>query len=151
MPLPEQIVFFSAGAFFLVGLLCGGWKYHHIHQSADHKASAPEYVNIAHRAALMYAFACLLLQQVVVQSRLSDAIELACVVVLVTYFAIAQLGYIIHGFLQDTDNQLARPHRMGKTQIPALAMRIFMVSLFWGEVLAFALLFGGAVHAIGWS
>jgi len=36
------------------------------------------------------------------------------------FFAAAVLGYVIHGALRDTDNQLARPHRLGtRTVSPA--------------------------------
>ena len=49
----------SAGIFFLTGLLTGAWKYLHILRSAEGRA--PPYVDVAHRASLLYAFACALL------------------------------------------------------------------------------------------
>mgnify|MGYP002653205800 CR=1 FL=1 len=49
----------SAGVFFLSGLLTGVWKYAHMARTPA--AQAPVYVDIAHRAALFYSFAALLI------------------------------------------------------------------------------------------
>ena len=51
----------SAGVFFSVGLLTGVWKYIEIARSP--KAQSPVYVDVAHRAALLYSFASLLLAE----------------------------------------------------------------------------------------
>jgi hypothetical protein len=48
----------SAGSFFFLGLVFGAWKYVCIARSED--AQAPPYVDIAHRAALLYSFGCAL-------------------------------------------------------------------------------------------
>lgn len=140
---PERLSTLGTGAFFLTGLLCGAWKYWHIRRSKD--ATSPEYVDIAHRAGLMYAFSCLVIRHFVKQSALNDEIERACVLALLVYFTMAQFSYIVHGLLRDTDNQLRRPHRLGGLKIPSLWMTIFMRSLIAVEIGAFAVLFWGAL------
>src|SRR5262245_9931013 len=97
----------SAASFFALGLLAGVWKYAWIARTADGRA--PSYVDVAHRAALLYAFACHLLGQLCARSAWPDWVNLAAAIVLVSFFAAAVLGYVVHGVLRDTDNQLRRP------------------------------------------
>ena len=131
----------SAGAFFLTGLVTGAWKYACIARSAE--AKAPTYVDIAHRASLLYAFACALIATFCAQSGFSEAVNLACAAVLIAYFAISVFGYLVHGLLRDTDSQLARPHRLGAKTLPAFVMTAFMVSLIAAEIGAFGVVFAG--------
>lgn len=144
MPLAQKISMCAVGVFFLVGLVCGGWKYLHIRRAAQ--ATAPEYVNISHRAGLMYAFSCLIVERMVQLSHLEDATETVCVALLLTYFVLAQSSYIIHAFLRDTENQLQRPHRLGSVKFSATVMSCFMISPFIAEVGAFATLFFGVIR-----
>lgn len=130
-----------AGAFFLTGLLTGAWKYACIARSPD--ARAPVYVDIAHRTSLLYAFACALIATFTASSAFSERQNLVATVVLIAYFAVSVLGYLVHGALRDTDNQLARPHRLGTRTLPNAAMTTFMVSLIAAEVVAFAFVFTG--------
>lgn len=138
-----QLLLVFGGLFFLTGLLCGVWKYLAIARSPE--ARAPVYVDIAHRAALMYAFSTLVVQRFVDASRLSHTVELIAVLVQVVFFALALTSYLIHGWLRDTDNQLARPHRIGRGQLPPALMVGFMVSLILAEVGGFAVLLWGAL------
>jgi len=131
----------SAGGFLLLGLLAGAWKYQHIFSSRD--ARAPVYVDVAHRAALMYAFACALLADLVGRSAWSAPVNFAASVLMITFFALAMLGYVVHGALRDTDNQLAQPHRLGQRTIPKAAMLTFMSALILGEVGGFVVIFSG--------
>jgi hypothetical protein len=141
----ETFCFASAGAFFLVGLLAGIWKYHAIATTAD--ARAPIYVDIAHRAALQYAFACALMAQLAARGAWSNATNLAASVTLVTFFAAAVAGYLVHGVLRDTDNQLRRPHVLGRRTVPPGAMRGFMTLLATAEVAGFVVLLTGFLAA----
>src|SRR5437870_102204 len=100
----------SAGAFLITGLATGIWKYACIAASPD--ARAPVYVDVAHRTSLMYAFACGLLAMLCERSAWRDAVNLAAAIAAVAFFALAVAGYVVHGALRDTDNQLARPHRL---------------------------------------
>lgn len=95
----------------------------------------------------MYAFSCLLLERMVASSHLDHRVESSCVVALVFYFAWAQLGYIIHGWLGDTDNQFRRPHRLGRLVIPDNLMSIFMISLIFFELGATVTLLVGVIDA----
>ena len=131
----------SAGSFFLVGLLAGAWKYLQIRRSPEAKAS--KYVDLAHRAALMYAFANVLLGQFVEKSRWSMEVNGAAVIVLEVFFGVSVLGYMVHGALGDTDNQFQKPHRLGRRTIPAPTMTMFMLTLIGAEVVAFAVIFAG--------
>ncbi len=131
----------TAGFFFFFGLLFGAWKYAHIARSP--KAQAPYYVDVAHRSSLLYAFACGLLGQLCAASRWSNTVNLVASIALIVYFGLSVLGYAVHGWLRDTDNQLEQPHKLGQKRIPAAAMRAFMVSLVVAEVGAFAVLFSG--------
>lgn len=135
----------SAGGFFLAGLLAGAWKYLHIRRSPE--VRAPLYVDLAHRSALMYAFANGLLAQFVAQSRWSDRANLAAAIVLNLFFAASVLAYVVHGALGDTDNQFRRPHRLGPSIIPDAAMTGFMLALIGSEVAAFLVIFAGYLLA----
>ncbi|HEX2657138.1 MAG TPA: hypothetical protein VHU40_02655 [Polyangia bacterium] len=135
----------GAGGFFLLGLLCGAWKYLRIRHSPERRA--PLYVDLAHRAALMYAFANVLLARFVEQSRWSDRANLSAAIVLQFFFATSVLGYVVHGALGDTDNQFQRPHRLGTTTIPDAAMTAFMIALIGAEIAAFSVLFVGYLLA----
>ncbi len=66
------------------------------------------------------------------------------------FFALAIATYVIHGLLQDTDNQLRRPHRLGQRLLPAWATGLFMTLLMAGEVGGALVLGTGAMLGI-WS
>lgn len=135
----------TAGVFFLFGLLFGAWKYACIVRSET--AQAPYYVDVAHRSALLYAFACGLLSQLCAVNAWSNTVNLVAAIVLVVYFAASVLGYAVHGALRDTDNQLKRPHQLGRKKIPNGAMLTFMLSLVIAEVTAFLVIFSGYLAA----
>jgi len=54
-----KITLLAAGLIFLLALVLGVWKYRQIMAAEDHRAHP--YVDIAHRAALLYSFATLLI------------------------------------------------------------------------------------------
>lgn len=133
----------AAGAFLLVGMVTGWWKYRHMMRSES--ATAPVYVDICHRTALMYAFACIVLQQLALHSRWSETANLIAVMVPVIFFASAVAGYAVHGWLQDTDNQLRRPHKLGNTTVSAAVVRAYMIALAVGEIGGVVVLLAGVV------
>lgn len=136
----------SAGVFFLVALLTGVWKYLQIR--ASETASAHPYVDIAHRASLMYSFAAMLLAQFAEISQLSDKVEWWAVLFPLVYFAYAILLYIIHGALQDTENQLKPPFTMGSLVLPPVFVGLSMWSLIVAEIGGFLVLFYGVLAAL---
>lgn len=122
----------SAGIFLVAGLLTGVWKYLAIMRSD--KARAPYYVDIAHRASLLYASSSLILAALAYFSIWSERINFYAVLLNVVYFALAIGTYVIHGLLKDTDNQLRRPHRLGKLSLHTALIQLFMWSLIAAEV-----------------
>jgi hypothetical protein len=136
----------AAGVFFLTGLLTGVWKYWHIARTKE--AQAPAYVDIAHRASLLYSFAAMLLAQFAALSAFSAEVNLWAAVIPLALFAAAIVGYVVHGFLNDTDNQLRRPHQIGAMTLPRHALLAFMMVLMAGEIGGFAVLFVGTLKTL---
>lgn len=146
MGIAEKLAIVGAGSFFLVGLLSGVWKYLQIHQSDT--GEAHPYVDIGHRASLLYAFASILLAKFAGISRLGDTVELVAMSALMFYFATAILTYLAHGFFQDTDNQLKAPHTMGPLKLSPAGISIYMWGLIVGEIAGFLVLFYGVLVAL---
>ncbi len=142
----DQLCLLAAGSFFLTGLLTGLWKYACIARSET--ATAPVYVDIAHRAALMYSFSALLLRAFLPYSPLSPAGTLWAAGLPLLFFAAAIVTYLVHGLLRDTDNQLRHPHRLGARTLPRLAIHGFMWALAAAEIGGFAVLFWGFLRGL---
>lgn len=136
----------AAGVFFMSGLLTGVWKYTSIMGAEN--AQAPVYVDIAHRTSLMYAFAAILMREFVPYSPLGPTGTLWAVAVPILFFASAIAMYILHGILRDTDNQLRRPHVLGRGTVPGVLITIYMVALIAGEIGGFAILFFGLLRSV---
>jgi hypothetical protein len=136
----------ASGLFFLVGLLTGVWKYRAIMSSEDHRA--PYYVDICHRSALMYSFACLVLAEFARHSAWSARVDAWAVAVPIVFFALAVASYAAHGWLRDTGNQLAPPHRLGSRTLPGGLVPAFMAALAIGEIGGFTVLFAGYLAAL---
>lgn len=129
-----NVAIISAGIFFLNGLLTGVWKYRQIVSSEN--AMAHPYVDIAHRASLLYSFAAILLSVFVEISQLPAGIELLAVSLLILYFTAAIMSYMMLGFSQQTDNQFAHPRR---------GLTVAMWSLIVAETGGFLVLFYGVL------
>jgi len=93
-----------AGIFFMVGLLTGAWKFTCMMKSKDFKA--PYYVDIAHRAALLYSFAAILIAVFAYLSIFSSWVNILATIAPLLFFAIAIVNYIKLGFVNETNNQL---------------------------------------------
>ena len=139
----ERIALLGSGVYFLIGLLTGVWKYREIMSSPT--GQAHPYVDILHRAALMYAFASLVVWKFAELSSLGRGVELAAVVALEGYFGIALATYFVHALLKDTDNQMRAPFRLGTATLPRAMIEALMWSLIAAEVGGFVVLFYGAV------
>lgn len=140
----ETFCLLAAGIFFASGLLTGVWKYLATMRATE--AQAPVYVDIAHRASLLYAFATMLLREFVPYSPVDAATTLWVVAAPILFFASAIAVYVLHGLLRDTDNQLRRPHVLGKRHLPTLAIHLYMGALVLGEIGGFAILFYGLLR-----
>eukprot|EP01133_Synstelium_polycarpum_P027444 gene27445-33117_t len=105
--------------------------------TSDNHLAHP-YVDIAHRAALMYSFATLLIAVFVELSAWPTWINLTSAAVVVFFFLAAIFSYIAHGAMKDTDNQF-------ESAGPPLHLGMFLLIL--GEVGGFAVLLAGFVKA----
>jgi len=124
----------AAMIFFMTALLTGTWKYFCIRNSQT--AEAPVYVNIAHRAALMYSFAALLLAVFASLSVFSDTVNTVAICFPLFYFALAIVRYIQLGIVNQTDNQhLNPPSRTGEL--------VLLSSLIVAEIGGFGVLAAG--------
>lgn len=141
-----KLAFYAAGVFFLTGLLTGVWKY--LCMDASEKGEAPYYVNICHRAALLYAFAAMILVEFARYSAWDWWVDLLAVIFPLFYFAESILVYAVHGLLQDTDNQLVKPHKLGNSTISEKLIKGFMWSLIVAEIGGFIVLFAGVVQTL---
>lgn len=139
----------AAGVFFSSGLLTGVWKYWHIARSPQ--AVAPVYVDIAHRTSLLYSFAALLLAVFAHLSAWQRSTNLWAAAVPLAFFATAIGGYILHGLLQDTDNQFREPHKIGSMPLPKGGLHGLMGLLVVGEIGGFAVLFAGVLRTFGYA
>lgn len=136
----------SCGLFFLTGLLTGVWKYASIARSP--KAQAPVYVDLCHRAALMYSFACLVLAKFAELSAWSPWVDFWATLAPIAFFAQAVLVYAVHGWLDDTDNQLRQPHVLGRRTLPAWVVSGSMWMLAAAEIGGFVVLLAGAMRQL---
>lgn len=103
LELATQVALIAAGSIFVWGLLLGVWKFAQIAASPD--GCAHVYVDIAHRAALMYSFATLLLAALVQFSAWPTWVNVAALAVVIVFFAGAIASYCVHGWRRDTTNQ----------------------------------------------
>jgi hypothetical protein len=115
----------ACGIFFLVGLITGVSKYYHILLSKE--AQAPVYVDIAHRASLMYSFATLVLAKFVELSPYSETVTFWSAAAPIVFFALAISTYVIHGLLKDTDNQMKKTRKLGVSTLP----NCVIITLWW--------------------
>lgn len=138
----------ACGIFILTGLLTGVWKYAHIHASKDVAAQAPVYVDIAHRTSLMYSFAALVLAKFVELSPYSEGVTFWAAAAPIIFFALAIATYLIHGVLNDTDNQMRTPHVLGSFTLPNWVIVTFMVALIAAEIGGFTILFVGFLSTL---
>ncbi len=131
-----EAVLLAAGLIFLWALLLGVWKYRQMATSDNHLAHP--YVDIAHRAALLYAFATLLIAVFVELSAFSDTVNAIAALTAIFFFVFAIAGYMVHGARRDTDNQI-------RNAVPGL--HTFMWLLIAGEIGGFGVLLVGFVDA----
>lgn len=129
-----KLTLLAAGLTFLLALVLGVWKYRQIMAADDHRAHP--YVDIAHRAALLYSFATLLLAVFVELSAWPAWVNLTAAAVVVFFFVAAILSYIGHGARRDTENQF---------ESPAPGLGAAMAFLIAGEIGGFGVLLAGFV------
>ncbi|MGB3663462.1 hypothetical protein [Mycolicibacter algericus] len=127
-----KVTLLAAGLIFLLALLLGVWKYQQIVTSENHQAHI--YVDIAHRAALLYSFATLLVAVFVELSGWPTWVNMTASMVMVYFFVTAIASYMLHGALRDTTNQFEKAGPL---------LKVGMVLLIVGEIGGFAVLLAG--------
>lgn len=147
LPYPTALGLLFAAGFLFCGLLTGVWKYLEMRRTAE--AIAPVYVNIAHRAALLYAYAMTLLSLLTLQTSLSPARQVSLLVVLACCFGFAIGSYVLHGLLRDTDNQFRKPLVLGKRHLHGATADIIMLGKGAAELIASGWLMLGFWQALG--
>ena len=141
LELDTKVIVLVAGLLLLWALGLGVVKYHQMSTSTD--GTAHRYVDIAHRAALMYSFAALVLAVLAQFSAWSVMVDVIAASVVLLFFVAAVVGYTVHGLRRDTENQFVDP-------VPGT--HLFMVSLIVGEIGGTAVLVAGfAVEQFGAS
>lgn len=127
-----KAVLLLAAVMFLWALLLGVWKYRQMATSESHLAHP--YVDTAHRAALLYSFALLLIAAFVQLSGWSAVVNMIAAAAMAFYFFAAVAGYVFHSWRGDTDNQFRDP-------VPGT--NAFMVSLIAAEIGGWLVLVAG--------
>lgn len=131
-----RLTLLAAGLIFLLALVLGVWKYRQMAVSENHLAHP--YVDIAHRAALLYSFATLLIAVFVELSGWPTWVNLTAAMVVVLFFVIAIVTYIGHGMKRDTTNQFEHPTG---------SLHAGMLALIVAEIGGFTALLAGFVDA----
>jgi hypothetical protein len=134
---PTMATLLAAGLIFLLALALGIWKYRQMATSPDHLAHP--YVDIAHRSALLYSFATLLVAVFVELSAWPAWVNATAAATIIVFFVGAIGSYILHGAKRDTTNQLAQPGR---------SIHLAMTALIVAEIGGFAVLLIGFLK--GW-
>ena len=130
-----KAVLLAAAAMFLWALLLGVWKYRQMIAAPD--GLAHPYVDTAHRAALLYSFALLLVATFVELSGWSTLVNLLSAGAMSFYFFAAIAGYVYHGWRRDTTNQFHPPNA---------STGAFMTSLIAAEIGGWLVLAAGFVE-----
>lgn len=129
-----KAILLLAAAMFLWALLLGVWKYRQM--ATSESSLAHPYVDTAHRAALLYSFALLLVATFVELSGWSTLVNLLAAGAMAFYFFAAVAGYAVHGWIKDTDNQFHDPIR---------GLGAFMIALIVAEIGGWLVLIAGFV------
>lgn len=137
-----KISLLSSGLFLLAGMLIGIVKYRAMLTSVTH--TAPVYIDIAHRAALMYSFAMLVIAKLLEYSPYSNRVQLGAAGLVLAFLALTVTGYLMHGLRNRTDN-LFRERTFTTTW--------YMYLLIAGEISGLSVIIWGFIETqiLGWK
>jgi hypothetical protein len=96
-----KISILFAGLYLLIGMLTGVWKYAAMMKSENHKSSM--YIDIAHRNALLFSFACLVIAKLMESSPFSPVMQLVITLIPLFYFSLTTINQIKEGFAGRTE------------------------------------------------
>lgn len=134
MNIAIKISLLASGVFLLTGLLTGVVKYRKTMSSPDHRA--PVYIDIAHRASLLYSFASLVMAKLLEYSPYSQSVQLIAVAFPLFFFAVTIGGYSVFGMLNTTNNIFNRRN---------FITTWYMYALIAGEIGGFVIILWGFV------
>lgn len=103
MNLAVKLTLAASGLFLLVGMIGGILKYHGIMTSPNHRAHP--YIDVAHRASLLYSFAALVMAALLYFSPYSLPVQLVITGVPLFFFAAAIAQYFRLGLAGEATNQ----------------------------------------------
>ncbi|HEX4844288.1 MAG TPA: hypothetical protein VFV57_11500 [Limnobacter sp.] len=134
----------NAGLFLTVGLLSGLWKFAQMWTSPT--AQAHPYLDIAHRASLLYGFACITLAVLAKFSVFPALQNLLAAGLAIAFFWLAVFGYLLQAAMHGPANQLAQPHKLGRHPMPRRGILVFMLALVACEIGGTLFLLWGALQ-----
>lgn len=103
MNIAVKLTLAASGIFLFVGMVGGILKYHGIMTSRNHRAHP--YIDIAHRASLLYSFAALVMATLLYFSPYSETVQLVITGVPLFFFAVAIAQYYRLGLEGKVTNQ----------------------------------------------
>lgn len=103
MNLAVKLTLAASGIFLFVGLIGGILKYRGIMTTPGHRAHP--YIDIAHRASLLYSFAALVMAALLIFSPYPDSVQLVITGVPLFFFAAAIARYYRFGLEGKITNQ----------------------------------------------
>ena len=103
MNLAVKITLATSGLFLLIAMIGGVLKYHGIMTNKNHRAHP--YIDIAHRASLLYSFAALVMAELLKYSPYSEQTQIVITCVPLFFFASAIAKYFKLGLSGKTTNQ----------------------------------------------
>jgi hypothetical protein len=127
-----KAVLLAGALMFLVALSLGVLKYRQMLSAED--GLAHPYADTAHRAALLYSFALLLIATFVQLSAFSELVNLLAAGAMALYFFMSVANYILHGLRRDTDNLI-------RDRVPGL--KPYMLALIGAEIGGWLVLIAG--------
>jgi hypothetical protein len=135
MNLAIKITLLFSGIYLLVGMLTGILKYQGMMKSEKHEA--PVYIDIAHRASLLYSFAALVMAKLLEFSPFPIWVQILSTVIPLIYFSLAIASYIKLGLQNVEITQFSERN---------FITTWFMYSLIAGEIGGVCLIVGGFVY-----
>ncbi len=127
----------ASGLFLFTGLCTGVWKYQQM--MSDPEGRSHVYVDIAHRAALLYSFAALVIAKLLEFNTQPVTLQLISSGAVYFFFTTALIAYISHGIRKQTENQF-RHHNFITTW--------GMYLLILGELGGFSIVFWGFISNV---
>jgi hypothetical protein len=135
MTLAVKICLLFSGLFLLAGMCIGILKYVFTMRSAQH--SAPVYIDIAHRASLLYSFAALVMAKLIEFSPYTQTVQLIIAGVPLVYFALTIFQYTKLGLRRQEETQFSERN---------FITTWFMYGLIVGEIGGVALILWGFIQ-----